>query len=176
MPRRFFRRFAIKRHEISERWFLSPFSHLLHDHRLWGIRRKNVVPAVALGTFAAFMPFPGHPVWATLGALALRINIPVAALVTFISNPLTMGPMYFLAYRLGAWLLRLEPRPFRFEMSIAWVAHTFVTIWQPMLLGSLLLGAAASLLAFVFLDTLWRLSVSNYKARKRKDRARNGGE
>ena len=101
MPRRFFRKFAFKRHEYGEKWFLAPFSHLMHDHRLWSIRRKNVVPAVALGAFFAFMPFPGHPLWASLAALALRVNVPIAALTTFISNPVTMGPMYFFAYRLG---------------------------------------------------------------------------
>ena len=57
MPRRFFRKFAFKRHELSEQWFMTPFRHMLHDHRLWGIRRKTVVPAFAIGLFIAFMPF-----------------------------------------------------------------------------------------------------------------------
>ena len=85
----------MKRQHMRDRWFLAPFQHLLHDHRLWGIRRKTVVPAFALGLFVGFMPFPGHPVWAALAALALRVNVPVAALSTFVSNPLTMGPMYY---------------------------------------------------------------------------------
>ena len=60
MPRRFFRKFAIKRHELSQKWFMTPFQHMLHDHRLWGIRRKTVVPAFSLGLFIAFAPLPGH--------------------------------------------------------------------------------------------------------------------
>ncbi len=131
------------------------------------------MPAVALGAFFAFLPFPGHPVWASFAALALRVNVPVAALTTFISNPLTMGPMYFLAYRLGAWILGIEPGSFAIEMSIDWVTHTFVNIWQPMLLGSVLLGGVAALLAYVGLDLLWRSSIGNYKTRKRKQRADN---
>lgn len=170
MPRRFFRKFAIKRHKFRERWFLSPFRHLLHDHRLWSIRRRTVVPAVALGAFFAFLPFPGHPVWASFAALALRVNVPVAALTTFISNPLTMGPMYFLAYRLGAWILGIEPGSFAIEMSIDWVTHTFVNIWQPMLLGCFLLGSASALVAYVGLDLLWRSSIGDYKTRRRKQR------
>ena len=170
MPRRFFRKFAFKRHEYGEKWFLSPFRHLMHDHRLWSIRRKNVVPAVALGTFFAFMPFPGHPLWATLAALALRVNIPIAALTTFISNPLTMGPMYFFAYRLGVRLLGVEQKPFEVEMSFDWVTHTLVNIWQPMLLGCLLLGTTAALIAYLALDLVWRSSLGQYKTRKRKQR------
>lgn len=174
MPRRFFRKFAVKRHEFRERWFLSPFRHLLHDHRLWSIRRRTVVPAVALGTFIAFLPFPGHVVSAALIALALRVNVPVAALTTFISNPLTIGPMFFLAYTVGALILGVEPEPFAMELSIDWVTHTFVNIWQPMLLGSVLLGGLAALLAYVGLDLLWRSSIGNYKTRKRNQRADNG--
>ena len=173
MPRRFFKRFAFKRHELAERWFMAPFRHMLHDHRLWGIRRKTVVPAFSLGLAIAFMPFPGHPLWATFAALGLRINVPIAAITTFISNPLTMGPMYAAAYLFGTWILGMEASAFDFEMSFDWVTHTLVHIWQPMLLGCVLMGTAAAALAYVTLDLLWRSSLGNYKNRKR--RQRNGG-
>jgi hypothetical protein len=155
---------------MSERWFMTPFRHLLQDHRLWGIRRRLVVPAFATGLFIAFLPVPGHTLMGALSALALRVNIPVAAISTWVSNPLTMGPMYYFAYRLGVTILGVPPKPFRFELSIDWVTHTLVNIWQPMLLGSLLLGSAASLVGYVALDLLWRTSISNYKTRKQNIR------
>lgn len=167
MPRRFFRKFAFKRHHMSKQWFMAPFRHLLHDTRLWGIRRRWVVPGFALGLFIAFLPFPGHTLTAALGALALRVNIPVAAVSTWVSNPITMGPMYYFAYRLGVNILDIPPKPFDFELSFDWVTHTFVNIWQPMLLGSVLLASAASLVGYAVLDLLWRVSIRNYKARKR---------
>lgn len=170
MPRRFFRKFAVKRHQFSERWFMAPFRHLLHDQRLWGVRRKTVVPAFALGLFVAFMPFPGHPLAAALLALLLRVNIPVAALATFVSNPLTMGPMYYFNYRVGAALLSRDPSGFEFDLSIDWVTHTFVLIWQPMLLGSVLVAAIASLIGFILLDAVWRYSIHDYKSQKRQKR------
>ena len=170
MPRRFFRKFTFKRHVVTRQWFMTPFRHLLHDNRLWSVRRKTAVPAFSLGLFIAFIPVPGHPVVAALAALALRVNIPIAAVTTLVSNPLTMGPMYFLAYRIGAYLLRIEPGPFRIEMSIDWVTHTLITIWQPMMLGSLLLGAGASLVGYIVLDIFWRVSVGKYKTRKRNRR------
>jgi len=176
MPRRFFRKFAFKRHHLSQQWFMTPFRHLLHDHRLWGIRRQCVVPAFATGLFIAFLPFPGHTLMGALGALALRVNIPVAAVSTWASNPLTMGPMYYLAYRLGVKILDIPPKPFNFELSLDWVTHTFVNIWQPMLLGSVLLGSAAALLGYVVLDLLWRLSIGNYKARKKNLRRDVGSD
>jgi uncharacterized protein (DUF2062 family) len=171
MPRRIFKKFAFKRHDVAQQWFMTPFRHMLHDPRLWGAQRRRVVPAFALGLFIAFMPFPGHTLMAILMALALRINIPVAAISTWVSNPATMGPMYYLAYKLGSLLLDTDEKQFGFEMSFDWVAHTFVTIWQPMLLGCVLLGAAAAITGYVTLNVVWRISVANYKLRKRKQRS-----
>lgn len=169
MPRRFFRKFALKRDRFQGRWFLAPFDHLLHDTRLWGIRRRNVVPAFALGLFIAFLPMPGHMLIAALTALALRINIPIAALTTFASNPLTVGPMFFLAYRVGLRILSLQPQPFNFELSLVWFSERFVVIWQPLLLGCLLLGAVSALVGYVVLDLLWRASLADYlEARRRR--------
>ncbi len=170
MPRRFFRKFAFKRQHLSEQWFLAPFRHLLQDHRLWAVRRQSVVPAFALGVFIAFLPFPGHTLSAALLALAFRINIPVAALATWVNNPITMGPTYYLAYKLGRTLLDTPLREFQFEMSWDWVTHTFVTIWQPMLLGCFILGTLAAVCGYVALDMFWRSSIVDYKARKQKGR------
>lgn len=170
MPRRFFRKFAFKRHQVTERWFMTPFRHLLHDRSLWSIRRKTVVPAVAWGTFVAFLPIPGHVLVAVLGSLPLRINIPVAALTTFISNPLTIGPMFYFNYLVGSKLLGLRPGPFSIELSLDWLGGAFLSLWQPLLLGCVLVGAIASLIAFVLLDVFWRFSLANYKSRKRETR------
>lgn len=152
------------------RWYFAPFDHLLHDTRLWSIRRRTIVPAFSLGLFVAFMPVPGHVLIAALGALALRINIPVAAVTTFASNPLTVGPMFFFAYRLGRKLLALEPRPFRFELSLEWLTGQFLTMWQPLLLGCILLGSLAALIGYVVLDLLWRASLAEYLAARRRRR------
>jgi uncharacterized protein (DUF2062 family) len=174
MPRRFFRKFSLKRHEVGERWYLAPFQHLLHDRRLWGIRRQTVVPAFALGLGMSFMPFPGHPIFATLIALALRINIPVAFATTFVSNPLTMGPMYFVAYQIGSFVLGLEPEPFEFEMSLDWMTGTFLDYWAPISLGCLLMGLTAGTIGYVTLDLMWRNSIWNYKSNKRREREADG--
>ncbi len=168
MPRRFFRKFALKRERLAQQWYLAPFAHLLHDPNLWGIRRRNVVPAVALGLFIAYLPFPGHMLAGALLALALRVNIPIAAITTLVNNPLTIGPMFYFAYQFGEWLLGMEPRPFAFELSLTWMMDGFVHVWQPLLLGCVLLGAMLSLGGYVVLDLLWRASVSDYLAKRRQ--------
>ncbi len=171
MPRRFFRKFAVKREWFRRQWYLAPFSHLLNDRNLWGIRRSTVVPAFAIGLFVAFIPLPGHALMAILLALALRVNIPIATVSTLVSNPITMGPMYFLGYRVGFKLLGLEPQPFEFEMSIAWVQESFVAIWEPLLFGCILLGATVAGIGYAGLDLLWRASIADYLERRKKRRS-----
>jgi uncharacterized protein (DUF2062 family) len=94
----------------------------------------------------------------------------VAALTTWVSNPVTMFAMYPAAYQLGHRLLHTPLRKVQFDMSWDWVTHTFVTIWQPMLLGCFILGTAAALVGYITLDFLWRSSIADYKTRKRKIR------
>lgn len=171
MPRRFFRKFAFKRHHLAESRLLAPFRSLADEPGLWAIRRRTVVPAFALGLFIAFQPFPGHPLYALLLALVFRINLPVAIVSTFVANPLTMGPMYYSAYRLGRRILGADPVPFEFELTLSWITEKFVTIWQPMIVGSLLLGMTVALVAWVAVDLLWRSSVHDYKTRKQRERS-----
>ena len=168
MPRRFFRKFALKRENLKGRWWLSPFEHLLHEPHLWVIRRRTVVPAFALGLFIACMPIPGHILAACLLAILLRVNLPVAALSTLAGNPITFGPMFYVAYELGRQLLRLPPQQFEVEISFAWLFDRFVYIWQPLMLGCILLGAILALIGFITLDLLWRASIWDYLAKKRK--------
>jgi hypothetical protein len=168
MPRRFFRKFALNRERFRRLWFIAPFDHLLHDPDLWGIRRRSVVPAFSLGLFVACLPIPGHPLIAGLLAITLRINVAVAAVTTFVSNPLTMGPLYYFAYRIGRALLGSDPQPFVFELSLSWLSNQFLQIWQPMVLGCVLLGSIAAFVGYVALDLLWRASIADYLAKRRK--------
>jgi uncharacterized protein (DUF2062 family) len=170
MPRRFFRKFALKSDTMRQQWYLGPFSHLLHDPNLWSIRRRTIVPAFSLGLFVAYLPIPGHMITAALVALALRINIPVATASTWVINPLVIGPAYYLAYEFGSFLLRREPRPFEFELSFAWLIDGFVYVWEPLLLGCVLLGAILSLLGYVALDLLWRASIADYLSQRQHRR------
>ena len=172
MPRRFFRKFAFKRDHMHSQWYMAPFRHLLNDHRLWAIRRRNVVPAFALGIYIGFLPFPGHMIIAALLALTFRVHIPVAVISTLPINPLTMGPVYFMCYKFGLLLLGYPPQPFEFELSLAWLGNQFLIIWQPLLLGCILIGAVSSIVAFITLDMLWRASIADYLAKRRAKKRR----
>ena len=81
-----------------------------------------------------------------------------------------MPAMYYACYRVGAWVLGLELQPFEFEMSVEWLTHTFVRLWQPVVLGCLLLGTAAAAVGYLVVDTAWRYTLVDYKIQKRRSR------
>jgi hypothetical protein len=108
----------------------------------------------------------------------VRVNVPVAVAAVWTSNPLTMGPMYYAAFELGQRILGEEKKPFNFEMSFDWLIGGFQYIWQPLILGCLILGLALSLLGYVVLDLAWRASISDYvaKRRTRRQKQRSSGD
>jgi len=101
MPRRLLERVLPQRQVVLQRRFLRPFRALLHDPALWALHRRNVLRAMAVGIVSAFVPIPGQTALAGVLAIYFRVNIPVALLASMISNPLSMGPLYYGAYRLG---------------------------------------------------------------------------
>lgn len=144
---------------LRERWFLRPFDALLHDPALLATHRKGVVRAFAIGLFLAWMPIPAQMAAAALVALWVRCNLPVAMATVWLSNPVTVGPMFYSAYRLGALILDVPVAPgFTVELSLAWWLESLARWWQPLLLGSLLLGLATASAGYLSLNILWAWS------------------
>ncbi|MEM1261804.1 MAG: DUF2062 domain-containing protein [Pseudomonadota bacterium] len=171
MPRRFFRQFTVKRQDLEARWYLRPFRVALADPKIRSIQRRSVVAAVGIGVFCAWFPLPVQFVIATLLALTIRANVAVAAVATLITNPLTMAPMFYLAFQVGLTLLSQPDTPFVFDLSWHWLTHDFPLLWKPLLTGCLTLASASSLLAMLALDLTWRFSVAAaVRARRLKRR------
>jgi len=154
-----------KLHEkLHGKWYLRPFDFLWHDPMIWHIGRRSTCRALALGVFIACLPVPGHTILAVLGALYLRMNLPVALAAIWINNPLTIVPIYLAAHRLGKWTLDFfhvdwemhehgvgsGPMP---EVARAW--H----ILGPTLLGGVLEGLIFAVVGYAVLDLAWRLSI-----------------
>jgi uncharacterized protein (DUF2062 family) len=69
------------------------------------IERRKVARGVALGLCTGLLPGPPKRLSTLLLALCLKVNVPAALLATLYSNPLTILPLYFLAYSCGLLLL-----------------------------------------------------------------------
>lgn len=166
MPRKFLKRYLPDHKAVREQWFLRPFQALLHDPALLYPNRRSASRALAIGLFWAFIPVPFQMAGATLIALWLRVNIPIAMGAVWITNPLTMGPIFYAQYRVGAWLLDQPPGDFHFELSMTWLMEGLLTIWQPMLVGTLVFALIFPALGYLVLNRVWMLSVMRrYTAR-----------
>lgn len=101
-----FRRHLPTRDTVDEHRLLRPFARHLRKPALWRMHHRSVPRAVAIGLGVGILIPVMHTVIAALLAVPTRANIAVAAAVTLLINPLTMGPLYWLALQLGRWELR----------------------------------------------------------------------
>lgn len=171
MPRKFFQRLLPPPHEIRDHRHLKRFfGDLVHDANLWHLNRRSVAGAFAVGLFVAFLPIPLQMVLAAALAILFRVNLPLSVVLVFITNPFTIPPLFYLAYKLGSLLLGQTPEPLQIELSLEWVMNQMGRIWQPLLLGSLLLGSLSSALGYVGVRLIWRFHIVSrlLKRRKRK--------
>jgi uncharacterized protein len=130
MPKHFFRRFAAEVKYIRHHPRLKFFGMLLHDPRLWHFHRRNLASGVAIGLFSAFMLIPMQMVFAAALAIIMRANIPAAVSLVWVTNPVTIPPLLFLSYTLGAWILDVPPQGLEIELSMAWVHNLLLHSWR----------------------------------------------
>lgn len=169
MPRKFFKRIMPGHHTVRDHRHLQVFGKLLHDPNVFHLNRRSVAGAFAVGLFVAFIPIPFQMVLAAMLAILVRVNLPLSVALVWVTNPLTMPPMYYVSYKLGAWLLGIQPKPFQFELSFQWLTGELVEIWQPFLLGCLVAGLIAGMLGYLTIRLFWRWRVvCSYRARRHR--------
>ncbi|MGE0106612.1 MAG: DUF2062 domain-containing protein, partial [Thiomonas sp.] len=84
----------------SSPW-LRPFAKYIAHPALWSLNRRSVALAVAAGMIGGLIPGPFQMLTAGILAVMVRCNFPIALVVTLYSNPLTIVPLYLVAYKLG---------------------------------------------------------------------------
>lgn len=117
MPRRLFKRYMPDPASIREHKSLRFFGKLLHDPNLWHLNRHSVARAMGVGLFAALIPIPMQMLLAVALAIPVRGNLPIAVSLVWLTNPLTMPPVFFVTYMTGAWLMQLPPRTLPDELT-----------------------------------------------------------
>lgn len=168
MFQRLIDRLAPDAETLRKHRFLRLFQHRLQDPNLWHLNRYSVSSAVFIGFFVAFTPLPIHMVTAALVAIMWRANVPVALSAVWLSNPLTIPPQFYFAYKIGARILHQPQNNFAFELSLQWLRNEFNSLWQPLLLGCLICGFAAAALGWAGVRIIWRLQVTaRWRARQR---------
>ncbi|MEJ2060826.1 MAG: DUF2062 domain-containing protein [Gammaproteobacteria bacterium] len=169
MPKKLLKKVFPAYDSVRDHKHLQFFGTLLHDPNLWHMNRHSVSGAFAVGLFMAFVPVPFQMVGAAALAILFRVNLPISVLLVWLTNPVTMGPVFFFAYKLGRWILDAPPLAFHFQLSLDWLMHDMVRIWKPFLLGCLLFSVTGALVGYYGMLMFWRLHVGQrWQERKRR--------
>ena len=143
----------------------------IYATNLWHINRYSASMAFFVGLFVAFMPIPGQMIVAALLAVLLSCNLPLSVGLVWITNPVTLPAVFYLAYRVGAMIIDVPLKDIEFELSFYWLSHHLVSIWRPFLLGCLICGLFFGCLGYFIISMLWRWRVVYHWHERKRIRA-----
>ena len=159
------------------------FSNSLLHPKLWHLSRHSAAGGVAIGLFCGLIPGPLQMIGAILLAVYLRVNLPLAIVMTFYTNPLTIVPLYVLAFTLGKWVIGDSQAAFAtppdFNWAAPWASAQGLGEWVvglgPALgVGLPLLATLFAIGGYVLVWSLWSLHLLRYQSiRRQRKHAKN---
>jgi uncharacterized protein (DUF2062 family) len=170
MPRKLFRKYLPSHESIRGNRYLGFLGAWLHHPNLWHLNRKSVAGGVAVGLFCGLIPGPLQMLSAALLSVLFRVNLPVAVILTWYTNPFTIVPLYYVAYRLGMFVMGPDVgRIPRMEIDLLDLplADWLPTLWQwltslgmPFLVGLFLLALILAVAGYLLVLVAWRAHVT----------------
>jgi uncharacterized protein (DUF2062 family) len=130
--------------------------------------RKMISRGVFLGLFIAFIPMPMQMAAVLLFIPFFRFNVPIALAMCWLSNPLTMPPMYYMEYLTGSYILGMEVTDV--QLSLEWFKDNLGDIFIPLYFGTAIYSIFGSLSAYWVVNHFWGKSVHKDKQKHRNDR------
>lgn len=164
----------------SNRW-LRPFANTLLHPRLWHLNRHSVAGAVAVGLFCGLVPGPLQMLSAAIACMFFRVNLPLALITTLYTNPLTIVPLYLLAYALGSLASSgqlptfIAPPERAGQGMVEWasqLAQWAMEMGQPLLIGLVLLGSLLAVSGYFAVRAAWRVWLIRAWRRRQQARSR----
>ena len=171
-------KFLVRKFEAIQhsRW-LRPFAKYIAHPALWSLNRRSVALAVAAGMIGGLVPGPLQMLTAGILAMATRCNFPIALVVTLYSNPITIVPLYLVAYKLGsivspAYAAQHLTAPPGFDWLHIWdstlaLAHWAWGLGTPLFVGVPLLALILAVTGYALTRLGWSLHLRlELRARK----------
>jgi hypothetical protein len=178
----------------KNRWLRWLGPSLLHP-KVWQFSRRGVATGVAIGVFFAFItPVAQIPLSAAVSVL-LRANVPSAVVATLVNTPPTFGPVYYAAWKVGAWVLQ-EPTDEASEPALlkglpgassavsaasgsgdgaapapadggsAGLWGTATSVGKPLLVGTLIFAVGFSALSWMLVSVVWQWRVKRKRLQR----------
>lgn len=187
MPKKYFKKMLPSHEAIQNNRWMRLLGARLQHHNLWHLHRRSVSGGVAVGLFCGLIPGPLQMLGAALLSVLFRVNLPIALVTTFYTNPFTIVPLYVMAYELGAWvtgqghvlkLARFEVPEMGWDNWFPVMLDWIMSLGKPFALGLPLLAVLLAVLGYVVVRIGWRMHVVTQwrkRAANRKQGAPNSG-
>jgi uncharacterized protein len=176
-----FRKFLPSPETLQRNRWLRWLGPSLQHPRLWHFSRRGLALGMALGIFfGLLLPIAQIPLSAG-AAVVLRANLPAAVASTLVTNPLTFGPVYYAAWRVGGAILgepvragerpgppdveEVAPAPVDESWFAGWLRRV-LGVGKPLALGLSVLAVTLSVATYFLVSWGWMLSV--YWRRRRR--------
>ena len=155
--------------KVRDNKSLKIFGTLLHDPNLFHLNRRSVSTAFAIGLFMAFVPMPFQMVPAAALAIIFRANLIISVALVWISNPVTIPPVFYFCYLVGTFILQTPANEFHFEPTIDWLMTGLAHVWEPFLLGCFVVSTTCAVAGYTGIRLFWRWHVvAEWEERKQK--------
>lgn len=153
---------------------------LLRRPWLWQLSRRRVALGAGIGVFFGFMIPVAQIAGAAVFAVLLRANLPVAAVATLVSNPITYAPIFMLAHRTGAAVLGEPGKPKEAEAlaeasdlpgtpGLGWTARA-LAVGKPLFVGLAVFATLGGLATWALVHLGWSVAVRLRLRRRRRQR------
>jgi uncharacterized protein (DUF2062 family) len=160
MPKKLVKKYTPDPEKIRNMKGMGILAKWLGNPALWHIHRHSTAKAFASGLFWMAIPIPSQMVASAITAILIRANMPISIVLVWISNPLTMPPIFYFNYLVGTWILGDEAQEsLGFEMSWDWILNTLGELWLPLYLGSFLVGFVLAVVGYFGIHLFWRSNV-----------------
>ena len=160
---------APTRESFERNRFFRPFAHRVFVPALWRFTRRSVPRGAALGLLVGiFLLIPGVQIaGAALLALPFRANIPIAAAMTFLSNPLTTPLLLAASVYVGNMILDVGADVTRIRAMIdqgaslaEWTGWLFSGAAPALLLGLAIISIVSAVVGYVIAAFGWRFWIA----------------
>lgn len=160
MRNNFLTRLVIRYTEVRQHKTLGIFGSLLQDPYLFHLNERSVPGAFSVGLFCAWIPIPFQMFVAAGLAILFRVNVPLSVVLVWITNPLTITPMFYFAYAVGAWVTGETAQYFEFQLSFDWLISKIQTIGKPLFIGCSIIGTSSAVIGYFGARLLWNERLS----------------
>ncbi|MDB5887594.1 MAG: hypothetical protein JWM03_466, partial [Rhodocyclales bacterium] len=179
--RKLFRRYMPDPATVGRNRVVALLGNTFLQPGLWYLNRRSAARGVAIGMFCGLIPGPFQMLGAALMCLAFRGNLPVALATTLYTNPVTIVPLYLLAFSIGGFIMGSDatfvmPPEKGAQSVLAWchmLLQWLTGMGQPMAIGLLALATLLAFLGYIVVRLIWRLHLLHALHRRRARRFDN---